>query len=162
MSSDALRFNHLIPRLEHHHKRTASVVVILLLPDARVVAVKARYKDYWSFPGGMIDDDETPLQAAVREVQEEVGVTIRTEQLEFVLVVDRESEHLRTYQFVFECPISSEQASSIRIEESELSDYVFVSKTDILGGDQRVYSQTARHWAAGVRGYEEQQFGAGV
>lgn len=156
-----LRINRLIPRFARMHKRVSSVVVILLLPDGRAVAVKAHYKAYWSFPGGAVDDGETPLQAAVREVKEEVNLTLNPDELRFVLVVDRESPAMRTYQFVFEYDITQEQADSIQIEKSELADHAIVTKDDILGGDGRTYSQTARHWAAGVRGYEEQIFGGG-
>jgi len=30
--------------------------------------------DVWSFPGGKVETDELPLQAAVRELEEEVGI----------------------------------------------------------------------------------------
>jgi 8-oxo-dGTP diphosphatase len=36
---------------------------------------------YWEFPGGKIQDDETPLDAAVRELHEETGLQIAPSQL---------------------------------------------------------------------------------
>lgn len=160
MAESPLRINSLIPYIGKYHKRTASVVVILSRPDGAVLVVKAHYKAYWSFPGGLIDDGETPLQAGVREVREEVGVAIQQDMLRFALIVDRESTHMRTYQFVFECSVNEAQAKNIKMDTKELTDYAFVTKEDILGRDKRTYSQTARHWAAGARGYEEQVFGA--
>ena len=36
-----------------------------------------RGKTFWTFPGGSIEPDETPQQAAIREVKEEVGLKRR-------------------------------------------------------------------------------------
>lgn len=33
----------------------------------------------WSFPGGMVEEGESPLEAAVRETKEEVGLKVEVE-----------------------------------------------------------------------------------
>jgi 8-oxo-dGTP diphosphatase len=40
---------------------------------------------YYVFPGGGVEHDETPEEAAIREAHEELGVTIRSEQLVAVI-----------------------------------------------------------------------------
>jgi 8-oxo-dGTP diphosphatase len=55
-------------------------VGIILKKDNHVLLVKRRNTDwaaeYWNFPGGLLEASETLLHAAIRETQEEVGVTI--------------------------------------------------------------------------------------
>ena len=36
------------------------------------------YADYWEFPGGKIEADETVIEAIIREIDEELGIHIRT------------------------------------------------------------------------------------
>lgn len=46
----------------------------------RLFLLRLAYRDKWSgdiaLPGGRLEPDETELQAAVRECQEEVGVSL--------------------------------------------------------------------------------------
>lgn len=53
---------------------TASAVV--LDDHGRVLLVHHRKLDLWLYPGGHLDPDETPAEAAVREVREETGVDV--------------------------------------------------------------------------------------
>ena len=50
---------------------------VLLRDDSgRVLLVEPAYKDYWEVPGGCVEADESPYDAAVREVKEELGLSI--------------------------------------------------------------------------------------
>ena len=52
---------------------TASAIVIH--PDGdKVLLVRHKAYGTWRFPGGHIEDDEAPHEAAIREVEEETGI----------------------------------------------------------------------------------------
>ncbi len=67
--------------------QAAAVGVVLRAPDGRVaLSERARnpHKGKYDFPGGFVDRDENLEQAAVRELREELGITIDTAQLRYL------------------------------------------------------------------------------
>lgn len=56
------------------------VVGVAVLRDGRVLAARRSYPEdlagRWEFPGGKVDDAESPEEALVREVDEELGCRI--------------------------------------------------------------------------------------
>ena len=61
------------------HHRVATAV---LVNSDRVLLChrhpnRSWYPNVWDVPGGHIEDAETPAEAVVRELREELGVTIR-------------------------------------------------------------------------------------
>lgn len=56
-----------------------SVAAAVIIKDHRILAAQRGHGELaggWEFPGGKVEADETPLEACVREVQEEIGVVI--------------------------------------------------------------------------------------
>lgn len=105
-----------------------------------LLIVKPSYKDHWSIPGGVVDTDESPRAACIREVQEEVGMTLTT--CDFVCVdyvpVGEKDECL---QFIFwGGTIDKKAINSISIDHDEISEYRFATLDDapaLLGGLSR-------------------------
>nr|WP_203771446.1 NUDIX hydrolase [Actinoplanes nipponensis] len=53
--------------------------------DDRILLVEPTYKPDWELPGGVVEADESPRDAAAREITEELGLTVVPGRL---LVVD--------------------------------------------------------------------------
>jgi 8-oxo-dGTP pyrophosphatase MutT (NUDIX family) len=58
-----------------------SVSVHLFDERGRLLLVRLREGGEWSTPGGLVEPDESPANAAVREVWEETGLLIRAERI---------------------------------------------------------------------------------
>ncbi|WP_067830049.1 NUDIX domain-containing protein [Actinomadura kijaniata] len=109
--------------------RTRGAAAALLLDDlGRVLLVKPTYKDGWFLPGGVIEAGESPLEACVRECQEELGLVPR---LDGLVCVDwappRDSVVDAANVFVFGGAISGAEIEAIRLPADELSDHVLVA-----------------------------------
>lgn len=137
-------------------RRPASAVMYLEDDDGRLLVVKSNYKKHWSLPGGIVDKGETPLTAAIREVKEEVGLTIDSTNVTFKAVVSRQSSLFNSYQFVFAAPLYSYQVSEIVLQASEIDEYALVDRDEILTHN-RPYGKIIYNWANDVSGYSEQQ-----
>ncbi len=72
-------------------------VGIILKKDNQVLLVKRTNTDwasgYWNFPGGLLEENEALINAAIREAQEEIGVTLNAQDMKLVQVLHvRKSE----------------------------------------------------------------------
>ncbi|HEV7951899.1 MAG TPA: NUDIX hydrolase [Candidatus Saccharimonadales bacterium] len=144
------------------HARPSSAVIILEDDQRKALIVKANYKTHWTFPGGMIDAGETPKQAAIREISEEVGLTIDADNVQFGWMAARHSEIADTYQFIFKARLQDGQANEIILQASEIDEWRLVSKDEVLSNNLH-YAKTVELWARdNVEGYIEQTFGFGV
>jgi 8-oxo-dGTP pyrophosphatase MutT (NUDIX family) len=139
-------------------RRVSSACIILENEKGEALIVKANYKAHWTFPGGIVDADETPKQAAIRETYEEVGLRIDEKDVEFAWVVSRKSQQAMTHQFVFRAHLPKAYESNIVLQASEIDESVFVSRDDVYR-DERNYGKVITNWAQGVSGYIEQTFG---
>ena len=58
-----------------------SVSVHVFDADGRLLLVRQREGGVWSTPGGVIEPDERPADAAIREAWEETGLVVRVDRL---------------------------------------------------------------------------------
>lgn len=136
--------------------RPSSAAVVIEDGYHRVLTIKATYKNSWSPAGGVIDPGETPLQAAIREVKEEVGVTLDPSELSFLTVASRSVYERLVYQFVFYAKVTDGRLNNIKLQDGEVEDYIFLTRDEVLN-DSLLVSWPLKFWAKGGAGYVETQ-----
>lgn len=79
------------------------VAAAIIHKDGKIFATQrgyGAYKDYLEFPGGKIEAGETPEQALIREIQEELATTIQIERFLTTVEYDYPEFHLSMDCFI--------------------------------------------------------------
>ena len=108
--------------------------------DGEVLLVKLNYgprEGRWSLPGGLVEPEETPEQAAIRETEEETGLVVGLEGL------------FATYRFppapilivIYRAKIVS---GTLRIAPEELSDATFFPRDGLPPIEELAWPSTVR------------------
>lgn len=77
--------------------KTINVVAAIIKEDNHIFATQrgyGEYKDGWEFPGGKIEVGETPEQALVREIKEELDTDISVDKYLETIEYDYPNFHL--------------------------------------------------------------------
>lgn len=88
--------------------KTIEVVAAIIRDGDKIFATQRGYgefKDGWEFPGGKIEEGETPKQALVREIKEELDTIIEVGELLDTVEYDYPNFHLTMHCFI--CTVKS-------------------------------------------------------
>jgi 8-oxo-dGTP diphosphatase len=118
-----------------------SGAMVMIWCRNKVLLVRASYLQGWTAPGGGIEHGELPVNAAVREVREELGVQLSAEKLQLALVVEHYWHHRHDRVHLFEAQLS--EPPTITLDNREIVDARFVTfaeaQTLYLGPHLRDY-----------------------
>lgn len=91
-----------------NERKHIKVVAAIITDGGKVFATQRGYgewKDWWEFPGGKIEDGETPEQALHREIREELATEIAVARLLTTVEYDYPKFHLTMHCYM--CKVTS-------------------------------------------------------
>ena len=101
--------------------------VLFFNAEKEILLVKPTYKETWEIPGGVVEHNESPRDAAIREVKEELGIqlnsTLKLLCVEYMAEGNEISEGL---MFIFTGePLTEQQIAEITLRTEEVSAFKF-------------------------------------
>ena len=111
--------------------KTIRVVAAVIRSEDKIFATARGYGEFkgqWEFPGGKIESGETPQEALVREIQEELDVKVEVGDLIDTIEYDYSSFHLS--MDCFWCNVTE---GEITLKEAE--DARWLSKDELYSVD---------------------------
>ena len=114
-------------------KKRMAAAALFLNEQNEILIVKPIYRDLWLLPGGIVEEGESPAQACVREVKEEIGLDITTGRLLCVDYKVQQGTREEGIEFVFFGGILAEETiGQIQLQADELSEFRFVKLAEAM------------------------------
>ncbi len=105
-------------------------VLIAVWYQGKILLVRNSYHDYYTLPGGYLKRKESPINAAIRELQEEIGIIAEPGELEPVLDTQHNWENREDHVTIFTLRVN--EKPRIQIDNREVISAGFYSPTEIL------------------------------
>lgn len=126
---DGVKFSVLVPLIEINNEFN-------LIFEVRSMSIK-RQPGEISFPGGRIEDGESPLEASVRETCEETD--INKENIEIISELDYASSKNGSFVYSFLGYVKNTEYSSIGFSKEEVSELFYVPLSFFLENEPEKY-----------------------
>lgn len=124
---------------------------LLIRDDAgRPMLVEPAYKPDWEIPGGVVEADESPRECVIREVREELGITVDPGRLLVIDYQHAESQRTESLMFIFDGGVLDEaERDELNLADEELISYAFVEPAELGSLTSARLAQRVQH-ALGV------------
>ena len=101
------------------------------------------WKDWWEFPGGKMEAGETPEEALVREISEELSADISVDEFLCTVEYDYPAFHLKMH-----CYLCSLQTEALHLNEHEAARWLAkdeLNSVKWLPADKEVVDKVKKH-----------------
>ena len=129
--------------------KTIQVVAALIFHEGKLFATQRGYgawRDYWEFPGGKIEAGETPEEALVREIREELDTGIAV--LSHVCDVEYDYPEFHLSMQCFRCEITSGEPKLLEHEAAKWLGREELDTVDWLPADWNILPDIKKNWPA--------------
>ena len=119
--------------------KTINVVAALIVHDGRIFATQrgyGEYKDWWEVPGGKVEPGETPEEALVREIREELATEIAVERYVTTVEWDYPAFHLSMKCYL--CSVVSGALTLLEHEAAAWLDRKHLRSVNWLPADETI------------------------
>lgn len=109
-------------------KKVVRVAAAIIKEGERIFAVKRGYgefKGYWEFPGGKIENGETPEEALVREIREELDTEIAVRAW-----IDKIEYDYPTFHLSLDCFLAERISGNLTLKEHEEAKWLTKEEID--------------------------------
>ena len=109
------------------------VGALILNAKDEILIVKPSYKGHWSIAGGVINENESPRTACLREAKEEIGIDLKDVKFLCVDYKSNSGEKGESLQFIFfGGKLSGSEIENIKLDGKEIVEYRFMKIDDAL------------------------------
>ncbi|WP_102380157.1 (deoxy)nucleoside triphosphate pyrophosphohydrolase [Raoultibacter timonensis] len=125
--------------------KTIEVVAAIIKQDGKILATQRGYGDMkggWEFPGGKIESGETPEEALVREIHEELDAGIRIDSFITTVEYDYDTFHLTMHCYL--CTVIEGELQLLEHSAAQWVDGSTIDSLDWLSADTGVVEEVKR------------------
>lgn len=131
--------------------KTINVVAALIVDNGRIFATQrgyGEYKNWWEVPGGKVEPGETPEEALVREIREELATEIAVERYVTTVEWDYPTFHLSMRCYL--CSVVSGALTLLEHEAAAWLDREHLRSVNWLPADKAILDEIEKLLSAKI------------
>lgn len=126
--------------------KTIDVVAAIIVKGTEILATQRGYGEFeggWEFPGGKVEQGETPEEAIVREIHEELNARISVQRFLTQVEHDYPTFHLSMKCFI--CTLNDPSFQLLEHHAAKWLDMQHIDIVDWLPADIKVVAALKQH-----------------
>lgn len=96
------------------------------------------YPRYWDIPGGMVEEDELPTDALIREAKEEVNLDVKVNKIIHEDSNLDKDKNIVFTRLVYLCDVVNNDISNIELQIDEHDDYKLINSLEEMKDEKVV------------------------